>query len=505
MVIVCQKCRTRFQLDDARIPAKGARVRCSRCKHAFVVVPPGTHDQTVHRLAAEAATTGQPSAPEPTRDLSEPREGGAADAPSEEPEDDWQFNIEPPGGSAASAAPAARAEAPAGRAPAAAPARKTETAELSDDAARSLFELGGLREAEPQVLEGEITDSDPTPFGDGSADLRAPAESAGAPGEGGGAAGGPRRPESAVASWELDPSEAAVPRPAPAAGAPSRPAAARAARRRVQESTAPEPAQVAAAAPPAHAVRPPLAPASFAAIAAGAVGWAVVALLFGAGLVGAARSASTAPALPDARIGSLELRGVRARHLDNYFAGPLLVVAAEIHNPGPEPRFLGGMPRMELTGPDGTAAATAWLGSALHDAALREREPRELAAVLEQSARQLAGRPVRPGETLAVHALFETPPSATGIRAGVAALKPPPSAVAPASQAALAAPDAAPPAADAAPAPPHAAPAAAPDAAAMAPSDAPAGEAGGAAPEGTSPGPGEGGAASGLDAAPGAP
>ena len=40
MVITCEGCSTRFQLDDARVPAQGIRVRCSRCKHAFLAKPP---------------------------------------------------------------------------------------------------------------------------------------------------------------------------------------------------------------------------------------------------------------------------------------------------------------------------------------------------------------------------------------------------------------------------------------------------------------------------------
>jgi predicted Zn finger-like uncharacterized protein len=31
---------TKFSLDESRIPAKGAKVRCSRCQHVFFVVPP---------------------------------------------------------------------------------------------------------------------------------------------------------------------------------------------------------------------------------------------------------------------------------------------------------------------------------------------------------------------------------------------------------------------------------------------------------------------------------
>jgi predicted Zn finger-like uncharacterized protein len=40
MIITCASCLTKFNLDDARIQPKGVKVRCSRCKHVFYVVPP---------------------------------------------------------------------------------------------------------------------------------------------------------------------------------------------------------------------------------------------------------------------------------------------------------------------------------------------------------------------------------------------------------------------------------------------------------------------------------
>jgi predicted Zn finger-like uncharacterized protein len=39
MIITCASCLTKFNLDDSKIPSKGAKVRCSRCKHIFYVVP----------------------------------------------------------------------------------------------------------------------------------------------------------------------------------------------------------------------------------------------------------------------------------------------------------------------------------------------------------------------------------------------------------------------------------------------------------------------------------
>ncbi len=39
MIITCTSCLTKFNLDDSRIPARGAKVRCSRCRHVFHVPP----------------------------------------------------------------------------------------------------------------------------------------------------------------------------------------------------------------------------------------------------------------------------------------------------------------------------------------------------------------------------------------------------------------------------------------------------------------------------------
>jgi predicted Zn finger-like uncharacterized protein len=38
MIIQCQKCQTRFRLDDSRVTDKGVKVRCTKCKHVFTVL-----------------------------------------------------------------------------------------------------------------------------------------------------------------------------------------------------------------------------------------------------------------------------------------------------------------------------------------------------------------------------------------------------------------------------------------------------------------------------------
>ena len=37
MIIQCEKCQTRFRLDDSRVTDKGVKVRCTKCKHVFKV------------------------------------------------------------------------------------------------------------------------------------------------------------------------------------------------------------------------------------------------------------------------------------------------------------------------------------------------------------------------------------------------------------------------------------------------------------------------------------
>lgn len=40
MIVTCTSCQSRFRIPDERIGAKGAKVRCSKCKNVFAVAPP---------------------------------------------------------------------------------------------------------------------------------------------------------------------------------------------------------------------------------------------------------------------------------------------------------------------------------------------------------------------------------------------------------------------------------------------------------------------------------
>ncbi len=114
MIVTCDQCETSFQLDESRIPATGARVRCSRCKHAFFLAnPSASQAQVADSIAAEAAQAPG-VAPEPTDDLNadtwdglngdSPSLAGATHAVDPEPaaaqpspvddEEDWEFTEE---------------------------------------------------------------------------------------------------------------------------------------------------------------------------------------------------------------------------------------------------------------------------------------------------------------------------------------------------------------------------------------------------------------------------
>lgn len=64
MVVTCEKCHTRFLLDEARIKGARAQARCSRCQHVFWVereegVPEGAHPEE-EEPGARAVAPGPP-------------------------------------------------------------------------------------------------------------------------------------------------------------------------------------------------------------------------------------------------------------------------------------------------------------------------------------------------------------------------------------------------------------------------------------------------------------
>jgi len=82
VIVTCQECQTQFQLEDAKVPKTGIRVRCSRCKCAFFVESPHLPDPDhASSLAREALGADPDEVSGPSVDSNIPDE-----------ESDWQFN-----------------------------------------------------------------------------------------------------------------------------------------------------------------------------------------------------------------------------------------------------------------------------------------------------------------------------------------------------------------------------------------------------------------------------
>ena len=117
MVVECEHCEARFQLDESRIPPQGIRARCSRCKRAFFLAhPSASSEAAVAAVVGETLDAAACPAPEPAEDLERalsdarqaesafadelnaPRQADA-DAAGEGEDDgdlDWEFNLDPP-------------------------------------------------------------------------------------------------------------------------------------------------------------------------------------------------------------------------------------------------------------------------------------------------------------------------------------------------------------------------------------------------------------------------
>ncbi len=55
MIVTCSSCLTKYNLDDSKVKPKGVKVRCSRCKHVFwVVPPPETKEEVIEDFEAFA-------------------------------------------------------------------------------------------------------------------------------------------------------------------------------------------------------------------------------------------------------------------------------------------------------------------------------------------------------------------------------------------------------------------------------------------------------------------
>ncbi|HKA16324.1 MAG TPA: zinc-ribbon domain-containing protein [Myxococcota bacterium] len=306
MIITCERCETEFHLDDARVPQGGARVRCSRCKHAFFVMPPASsRDEAVDRAASRAladdpvpdVAVDLPAAhdedttiPDTSEDL--PAESRPPSA--EEDESDWQFNADLPARSDGDSSPDLHAR----RGPDPAPAKVDP---FSDEANDSL-ELASDSAAPP--ARAAVSPS------------RAPASAAEAEDLG------------SPVDWDFfDKSDV---RAAPAVPALPQRASAPVLNISLDDGT-----------PPARPREIP----RMVQIAAAGAGWAATGALLAIALWrGLAPASPPVTAWPDPAPG-IAIEQVRGRWLDNAPLGRLYVVSGRVHNVANTPASL---PRLVL-------------------------------------------------------------------------------------------------------------------------------------------------------------
>ncbi len=64
MIIVCPECSTKFNINEDRIPEGGAKVRCARCKHVFLVEKPAPAEDPAPEVDAPAKAESSVTATE---------------------------------------------------------------------------------------------------------------------------------------------------------------------------------------------------------------------------------------------------------------------------------------------------------------------------------------------------------------------------------------------------------------------------------------------------------
>ncbi len=295
MIVTCERCETEFQLDDARVPQSGARVRCSRCKHAFFVIPPAaSRAEVMIDHALRGALEDDPT-PDVTEDLLEapadpPADPVSARAQGDDSESDWEFNGDLPA-DAGDSSPNLRTV----RAPAASAAQANRDP-FGEEAGESLELASGP--ATPAVRAAETARRARAP--EVAQDLGSPVD------------------------WDFlgQDEERAAPAAAPQrASAPARGFGA---------AREPEPSRDA----PLVVRR-----------VVDAVGWLAVAALCAIAISsGLSPQAPAATSWPDPAPG-IALENVRGRWVDNAALGRLYVVSGRVHNRAPE---AAALPRLAL-------------------------------------------------------------------------------------------------------------------------------------------------------------
>jgi len=436
VIVTCQACETSFQLDESRIPEKGIRVRCSRCREAFFLPHPSLAG-TGGDVPSEAASTGSRDAHEArARALEESFHRSDEDAPPpsetpaalddddlsfddldrdeldrdgldrdelDEDESDWEFNEALPGeggaevggeggGGAPPAARAGDAEAPAeidfsdldDADSAGAPLRLAEEPEPPPPAAAP-GPTGGAAADEPVIGTADdfsdLAEEDPDTVPDPA--LQPPAVAGAA--------------ASAVAAddpedWDFFADDEGPPASGSSAGAPLSPPA-------IPDGPGPDIDD--SLPPPARDLGPAVRAAR---VAGHAIGWcllvALVTFILERGLW------PLAPVGSAMEVAGLQALGARGEWVDTAQNGRLYVVSGILQS-GARGRVPPPLEVAMVSFRDGSVVARSLVGREIPDAELRELPHTELPDVQREAALALMGEPMRSPAGQPFAAVFE--------------------------------------------------------------------------------------------------
>jgi len=105
MIIACEKCEAKFQLDENLLKDEGSKVRCSVCQHVFTVYPTGAssiektvaYEDVDEALQETVALDSPPALEESEAALTEPEEGTDFDTAFERAMEKESIPGPPPG------------------------------------------------------------------------------------------------------------------------------------------------------------------------------------------------------------------------------------------------------------------------------------------------------------------------------------------------------------------------------------------------------------------------
>jgi predicted Zn finger-like uncharacterized protein len=417
LIVTCEQCATQFQLDDAKVPVGGVRVRCSRCKHAFFIEPPGAElpQSPIDRLAQAALDEHAPPDPGSSDDLLAAEDDGGTDFA--EPSDFSGRNEEAQPDDLAPANDLASGSDFATGSDLADENEISDEGEISDE---SDWEFNEDRSRRAEA-DAERHEAAPDPARAALDDLlsarpaaRAPAAPRGEAsfGSAGGLLAAAEDDEDlgSPESWDLL-----------ADVAPPGAAAAQAELAPTAEAAAPAPRTLPASVAPV-AIEEWIDPAepsrllAWVARSGHAIGWGVTLTLFALVAFATLRPGTASEADHGAqRLAQLEARAIAGRWVENAAAGPLFVVSGRLVNPGASPQPLGALAGVRLLDANGarlSMSEPAALGSLIEPEELREATPSALQARQLEAARRLAAIPIAPGQTLEFEAVVTAVPAA---------------------------------------------------------------------------------------------